>query len=145
MARSKAEGGRSTSKRRLHFWHPSEMDVHQKVTCEHCHLPGDIHPNFFIFTSFHINIPRWGRPGLERKRCDSRRRSGWSSRARLVSYQAWADSKKLNEKNADRLKAIFQQHGCRKVEVRHRVPASVKNSEIVDCLLLFLVILKTSN
>lgn len=37
----------------------------------------------------------------------------------------WNDAKELNKKNVDRLKAIYQQHGCRRLEVQHHVPAII--------------------
>ena len=49
------------------------------------HLTPKTVRRFFILASFHINLPRCGRPGLERKRYDSRRRSGSSLREQLGS------------------------------------------------------------
>lgn len=40
-------------------------------------------------------------------------------------YFLWNDAKELNKKNVDRLKAIFQQHGCRRLEVQHHIPAVI--------------------
>ena len=42
----------------------------------------------------------------------------------------WNDARELNEKNVDRLKAIFQQHGCRRLEVQHHVPAIIDEERL---------------
>ena len=40
------------------------------------------------------------------------------------------DAKELHRKNVDRLKAIYQQHGCRRLEVQHHVPATVDDGSL---------------
>ena len=40
------------------------------------------------------------------------------------------DAKGLHRKNVDRLKAIYQQHGCRRLEVQHHIPAIVDEGSL---------------
>lgn len=42
----------------------------------------------------------------------------------------WNDAKELNKKNVDRLKAIFQQLGCRRQDLQHPMPAIIDESQL---------------
>ena len=58
-----------------------------------------------------------------------------TARIRLEQlYFPWDDGKELNEKNVNRLKAIFQQHGCRRLEVQHHVPAVIDERQFNDAI-----------
>lgn len=76
---------------------------------------------------------RQARAREEEVRLEGEKRLKFKGSARIRLEQLhfpWIDAKKLNEKNVDRLKGIFQQHGCRKVEVRHRVPALIDEGRL---------------
>ena len=58
-----------------------------------------------------------------------------TARIRLEQlYFPWKDGKELNEKNVNRLKAIFQQHGCRRLKVQHHVPAVIGERQLNDAI-----------
>ena len=64
----------------------------------------------------------------EEVRLEAEKRLKFKGTARIRLEQLhfpWNDAKEINEKNVDQLKKIFQKHGCRKVEMRHRVPALI--------------------
>ncbi len=69
----------------------------------------------------------------EEVRLEAEKRLKFKGTARIRLEQLhfpWNDAKELNEKNMDRLKGIYQKHGCRRVEVRHRVPALIDEGRL---------------
>jgi len=69
----------------------------------------------------------------EEVRLEAEKRLKFKGTARIRLKQLhflWNDAKKLNKKNVDRLKGIFQRHGCRKVEVRYRVLAIIDEGRL---------------
>ena len=76
---------------------------------------------------------RQARAREEEVRFEAEKRFKFKERARIRLEQLhfpWNDAKELNEKNVARLKAIFQQHGCRKLEVQHHVLAIIDEGRL---------------
>ena len=44
-------------------------------------------------------------------------------------------AKELNRKNVDRLKSIFEEYGCRRLEVQHHIPAIICKQVVESSLL----------
>ena len=76
---------------------------------------------------------RQARVREEEVRLEAEKRFKFKGTARIRLEQLcfpWNDAKDLNEKNVDRLKAIFQQDGCRRLEVQHHVPAIIDEGRL---------------
>lgn len=76
---------------------------------------------------------RQARAREEEVRLEVEKRFKFKGTARIRLEQPhflWNNAKELNEKNMDRLKAIFQQRGCRRLEVQHHVPASIDEGRL---------------
>ncbi len=76
---------------------------------------------------------RQARAQEEEVRFEAEKRFKFKETARIRLEQLhfpWNNAKELNEKNVDRLKAIFQQHGCRRLEVQHHVLAIIDEGRL---------------
>lgn len=76
---------------------------------------------------------RQARAREEEVRLEAEKRLKFKGTARIRLEQLhfpWNNAKELNEKNVDRLKAIFQQYGCRRLEVQHHVPAIIDEGRL---------------
>lgn len=80
-----------------------------------------LHPRFISYQCFKI---RQARAREKEIRLETKKRLKFKKTARIrlkQSHFLWNNAKELNEKNIDRLKVIFQQHGCRRLKVQHRM------------------------
>jgi len=76
---------------------------------------------------------RQARVREEEVRLEAEKRLKFKGTARIRLEQLhfpWTDAKELNEKNLGRLKAIFQQDGCRRLEMQHHIPAIIDDGRL---------------